>query len=191
MKIRDFLYIVIIGLALVVGWLLFDKKQRAEKANRIIKRLRKENHEIKAAYLNLFQKYLESRQNMDVGLIEEVEKLKSRFSQLDFEVHVELEGLIKEMNDGKASEAIRRMAKVVESKLKQKAKKENKQIKQGMLHNLLSSALEIGWIDKRQFENGLLLKEMRNKESHELDVQSDSKTIGQCIYAGIDILYCL
>lgn len=191
MKAKDFLYIVLIGLALVVAWLFIDKKERAEKANRIIKRLRKENHEIKSAYLGLLQKYLQSQQNVDVGLIAEVEKLKAKFNQLDFEVHIELEGLINDLNNGKANEAVRKLAKVVEAKLKEKASKENDFKGKAMLHNLLTFACTKRWIDERQLQNGLLLKESRNKESHELAVQSSSCVIGQTIFAGIDILYCL
>lgn len=191
MRTKHFLYIVLLVLALAAAWLFIDKTKRAEKANRIIKRLRKENHEIKSAYLGLLQKYLQSQQNVDVGLVAEVEKLKAKFNQLDFEVHIELEGLINDLNNGKANEAVRKLAKVVESKLKEKAAKENDFKGKAMLHNLLTYACDKKWIDQRQLENGLLLKKLRNNQSHELDVRESSISIGQCIYAGIDILYSI
>jgi len=191
MKLKDVLYAVIVGLVILIGWLFFSKKEKLEKANRIIKRLRKDKHEVMSAYLSLFQKHLNSQQNIDVGLIFEIEKLKSNYNKLDFDTHIELEGIIEYLDTGKAVEAVQKLAKLVENKLKEKSENEEQFKGNRMLHNLLVSACKFGWIDERQKENGLQLKEVRNKESHELDVNEDSKTIGQCIYAGIDILYSL
>ena len=191
MKVKDILYIIIIALGLVVLWFFEDKKERATKMDRIIKRLRKENREIKTAYLGLFEKYLKSQQNVDIGIIAELQKLQKSIDTLDFSVHIELESVISNLNEGKTTEAVRVLAKVVENKLKEKAKKDESFKGKLMLHNLLEYAKKCNWITSRQFENGLLLKDIRNKESHELDVLEDTKTLGLGIFSGIDIIYTL
>lgn len=191
MKLKNLFYILIGILGLITFWLFTDRKKRAIKANRIIKRLRKDNFEIKTAYLNLFEKYLKSQSNVDVGLIAELEKLRNSWSKLDFEVHIEIEGLVNDLNNGNSTNAVRKLAKIVESKLKEKAIKHKDFKGKPMLHNLLSFAKGKGWINSKQYENGLELKKVRNKESHEMDVKEDSISIGQSIYSGIDILYTI
>ena len=191
MKLRDILYILIAVLGLLVLWLFEDKKKRAAKANRIIKRLRKENHDIKRAYLGLFEKYLKSQQNVDVSIITELQKLKESVDNLDYTVHIELESVISNLNDGKTTEAVRVLAKVIENKLKEKAEKDESFKGKPMLHNLLDYAKKCDWISLRQFENAMLLKEIRNKESHEMDVQEETKNLGLSLYSGIDLIYAL
>lgn len=191
MKLKHVLYVIIASLGLLVVWLFISAKERAKKANRIIKRLRKDHLEVRNAYLKLFEKYLEAQQNVDIGLISEVQKLQKQISKLDFEIHAELHELINDLDNGKAINAVRRLAKVVENKLKERADADVSFKGRPMLHNLLTFAQKKKWITDRQFENALVLKEMRNKESHELDVLENSRNIGMCIYSGIDILYTL
>lgn len=191
MKVKDIFWIVILGAGALVWWLLDDKKKRAIKTDRIIKRLRKENHEIKNAYLGLFDKHLTTIKNVDIGIIEEVQKLKNNTDILDFEVHLELERVVENLTKGKSSEAVRQLAKIIEKKLKEKVKKEESFKGKAMLHNLLQFAKDCDWITPRQFENGLALKEIRNKESHELNVQEETRSVALGIFSGIDLLYTL
>ncbi len=191
MKLKDILYLIIAVLGLAVLWLFDDKKKRAIKTNRIIKRLRKENNDIKKAYLGLLEKYLKAQQNVDVGIITELQKLKQSIDNLDYTVHIELESVIVNLNEGKTSEAIRVLAKVVESKLKEKVTNDESFKGKPMLHNLLNHAKKCNWLNSRQFENAMLLKELRNKESHELDVQEETKNLGLTIFSGIDLIYTL
>ena len=191
MKNEDNSWLIIAILGLLIAWLFNDKYERAIKTDRIIKRLRKDNYETKKAYLGLFEKYLKTQQNVDVGIIAELEKLKTSVDTLDFTVHIELETVISNLNDGKTTEAVRILAKVVENKLKEKATKDESFKGKPMLHNLLTYAKKCSWITAMQFENALLLKDLRNKESHELDVFADTKTIGLSIFSGIDLIYAL
>lgn len=191
MKLKDALYIIIIALGLIIFWLFYDKQERAIKMDRIVKKLRKENYEIKTAYLELFEKYLKTQQNVDVGIIAELQKLRKSVDTLNFSVHLELENVITNLNEGKTVEAVRILAKVVENKLKEKVKKEETFKEKPMLHNLLDFAKVNNWITPRQYENALLLKEVRNKESHELDVQEETKNLGLSIFGGIDLIYAL
>lgn len=189
MKLKDFLYVVIIGLGLLVFWLLYDKQQRAEEADKIIKRLRKDNHEIKTAYLSLFEKYVQKQNNVDIGIIAEIQKLKNNIDILDFEVHIELEEVINELNAGKAKDAVRRLAKIVEHKLKEKVKKEANFKGKPMLHNLLQYAKEHNWISGNLFESCQYLRDIRNKESHELDASQESYDLSIAILSGIKVLF--
>ena len=191
MKLKDILYIIIGILGLILFWFIDDKKKRAIKTDRIIKKLRKENHDTKKTYLGLFEKYLKSQQNVDVGIISELQKLQKSIDTLDFEVHIELESVIHNLNEGKSEEAVRLLAKIIENKLKEKATKDKSFKGKLMLHNLLEYAKKCSWITLGQFENAMLLKVIRNKESHELAVQEETKNIGLSIFAGIDLIYAL
>jgi hypothetical protein len=191
MKNKDNSWLIIAILGLLIAWLFNDKYERAIKTDRIIKRLRKDNYETKKAYLGLFEKYLKTQQNVDIGIIAELEKLKTSVDTLDFTVHIELETVISNLNDGKTTEAVRILAKVVENKLKDKAIKDESFKGKPMLHNLLEHAKKCSWITLRQFENAMLLKVIRNKESHELAVQEETKTLGLSIFSGIDLIYSL
>jgi hypothetical protein len=191
MKSKDMFWLIIAVLGLLVAWLFNDKHNRAIKTDRIIKRLRKGNYDTKKAYLSLFEKYLKTQQNVDVGIIAELKKLKTTVDTLDFTVHIELEKVISNLNEGKTTEAVRVLAKVVENKLKEKATKDESFKGKPMLNNLLNYAKKCSLITPSQFENALLLKDLRNKESHELDVFADTKTIGLSIFSGIDLIYAL
>lgn len=191
MKAKDFVYVLLAVLTLLVLWLFIDKKNKAQKADRIIKRLRKDNYETKKAYLDLLEKYLKTEKNVDIGIIAELQKLRKSIDTLDFEVHIELEAVIKNLNDGKPEEAVRILAKVVENRLKEKAIKDTSFKGKPMLHNLLEFAKNCNLITVRQYENGMLLKDIRNKESHELVVLEETKNLGLCIFSGIDIIYSL
>lgn len=191
MKAKENFYIIITLLTLLIVWLFIDKRKRAIKTDRIIKRLRKDNYETKKAYLGLFEKYLKTEKNVDIGIITELQKLRQSIDTLDFEVHIELEAVIKNLNEGKPEEAVRILAKVVENKLREKALKDNSFKGKPMLHNLLEFAKNANLITLRQYENGMLLKDIRNKESHELVVLEETKNLGLCIFSGIDIIYSL
>lgn len=191
MKAKENFYLIIALLSLIIIWLFIGKRKRAVKTDRIIKRLRKDNYETKKAYLGLLEKYLKTEKNVDIGIIAELQKLRQSIDTLDFEVHIELEAVIKNLNDGKPEEAVRILAKVVENKLKEKAIKDDSFKGKPMLHNLLEFAKNCNLITVRQYENGMLLKDIRNKESHELVVLEDTKNLGLCIFSGIDIIYSL
>lgn len=191
MKLKDYLYIIIVVLSLITLWAFYDKEKRAAKANLIIKRLRKENHDIKTAYLNLLEKYIRQQNNVDIGMIQEVHKLKKNTDALDFEVHIELEDIINNLNEGKAGEAVRKLGKIIEHKLSEKAKVDEVFKGKPMLQNLLNHASKCNWITKRQFENAQLLKDIRNKESHQIASLVESRELALSILSGIDILYSI
>lgn len=191
MKAKENFFLIIALLSLIIIWLFIGKRKRAVKTDRIIKRLRKDNYETKKAYLGLLEKFLKTEKNVDIGIIAELQKLRQSIDTLDFEVHIELEAVINNLNDGKPEEAVRILAKVVENKLKEKAIKDDSFKGKPMLHNLLEFAKNCNLITVRQYENGMLLKDIRNKESHELVVLEDTKNLGLCIFSGIDIIYSL
>jgi hypothetical protein len=122
-------------------------------------------------------------------VLKELQKLKTDIDNLDQNIHIELDSVIKRVNDGENTKAIKDLAKIVENNLKVKVENDTKFKNKPMLHNLLEHALNCKWISNRQYENGMLLKEIRNKESHELAVKEESINIGIAIFAGIDILY--
>lgn len=191
MKGKDLFYAVLALTVLLLLWLFIDERERGKRKDKIIDTLRNENEELKISYLTLFQKYLEKDASIEPSIIEELEKLKSKMDKLDTPTHIELKSVIKQVNNNDGVKAVKDLAKIVENKLKDKAEKENTFKKSKSLANLLDYALDCKWINERMHKNGIFLKDIRNKESHELAVELPTHEIGIAIYGGIDILYRL
>jgi len=88
------------------------------------------------------------------------------------------------------------LATIIENILKEKIGDDaefKQKKKRYSLANLLSYAKEINIITKHEFSFGWLLKDIRNEESHELNVNSKKpenwKTIA--FFAGIEIIFKL
>lgn len=190
-KIKTILIAAISAFALIFAWLFITERERGRRKDDLIAKLAKENHELKNGYLSLLEKYLTNQGKASPDVITELQKLKSEIDDLETEVHIELDSVIRLVNQGEGTKAVKDLAKIVENKLKAKALKDAEFKKSPMLHNLLEHALKCQWITKQQFENGLLLKDIRNKESHELAVQEEPRKIGMSIFAGVDLIYTL
>lgn len=191
MKAKDWLIIATIVVVLILLWLFLSEREKAKRKDDIIDRLTKENETLKSAYLDLLMKYLKEEGGTPPNVINELKRLKDEIDHLDTEVHVELDSVIKRVSEGEGTKAVKDLAKIVETKLKEKAANDATFKKKPMLHNLLEHARDCSWISSRQYENGLKLKEIRNRESHELAVTEESREIGMTIYAGIDLIYAL
>lgn len=190
MKLKDIALVLLALIALLLLWAFIDEKERARKKDELIQKLTKENNNLKQGYLTLLEKYLKTQEKIAPDVISELQKLKSEIDHLETEVHVELDSIIKRVNEGEGTKAVKDLAKIVENKLKQKAQQDmNYNNKRPMLHDLLTHARTCQWINSRQFENGMLLKEIRNRESHELAVIEQPVNIGLAIFSAIDIIY--
>ena len=185
-----FLLLVIIILLLVLG-MFISEKEKNKRSDRIIEILTKENKRLKQAYLSLLEKYLLKIENFPPDSIVELQRLKAKTDHLDKDVHYELDTVISLVNSGHGVKAVRDLAKIVENKLKEKAENDSDFKKKPTLSNLLDFAHHSKWIKQRHFENGQLLREIRNQESHELAVKLDSLQIGLAIFSGIEILYSI
>lgn len=191
MKGKVLVYVLFGIIILALMWFFIDEIEKARRKDLIIDILSKENEQLKQGYLSLLEKYLKTQEKVSPDIIEELKKLKSKIDNLDTEVHVELESVIKKVNNGDCINAVMDLAKIVEHKLKEKALKDESFKKKPMLHNLLEHAVNCNWINQRQYENGLLLKDVRNKYAHELAVNEESRSIGISIFAGIDLIYTI
>ncbi len=178
-------------LALIVLWLFLNERAKNKRKNEIIDRLKNDNFNLKQNYLALFEQIIIAQNNVEPSVLAELQKLKSEFDGLDQSIHIELDSVIKRVNAGEHAKGVKDLAKIVEYSLKNKASKDETFKNKPMLHNLLEHAHNCKWITPRQFQNGLLLKEIRNKESHELAVEEQEFNIGLAIFAGIDILYTI
>ncbi len=178
-------------IALIAIWLFIDERQRLRKKESLIEKLNQEKESFKKAYLELLTRYLKDEKSMTPDLVEEINKLKNNTDNLDADVHVELDSVLNQMKNGKGSKAVKDLAKIVENELKKKVRQDHKFKQKPMLHNLLKYARDCNWISKLQFENGLKLKDIRNKESHELAVRVNKRELGLTLFAGIDLLYAL
>lgn len=191
MKGKVLFYVLIVIIILIITWVFINEREKARRKDLIIDKLSKENEQLKHGYLSLLEKYLKTQKKVSPDVIEELQNLKSKIDNLETEIHVELESIIKKVNDGEGANAVMELAKIVEHKLKEKALNDESFKKKPMLHNLLEHAVNCNWINKRQYENGLLLKEVRNKYAHELDVNEESRNIGMSIFAGVDLIYTI
>jgi len=191
MKLKDVIVVLALITALVVIWFFLNERNRSQRLELIISKLRKENRELKSAYLKLFEGYLRKTEGVEPSILSELKQLKETVDNLDRGTHIELTSVIKRVNDNEGTKAVKDLAKIVETKLKEKALKDANFNKKPTLHNLLEHAKACMWIPSRTYENGLLLKEIRNKESHELAVEYPRHQIGIAIFTGIEILYSL
>lgn len=188
MKGKNIVIVVLLGLLLfLLGWTM-NERERAKRKDKIMDRLREENKELKMAYLALLEKFLEAN-GVEPSVLEELHRLKSEIDEMETEMHVELESVIKRISDGEGIKAVKDLAKIVESVLKEKARQdESFRNRRPMLNDLLVYAKEKGLICSRLYENGLKLKELRNLESHELAPSCSKLEIGLSVFAGIEII---
>ncbi len=176
---------------LLLVWLFVDERERSNRLSKIVNKLTKENEDLKRGYFELLEKYLETQSNVAPDVISELQMLKSKTDNLELAVHYEIDSVIRLVNQGDGAKAVKDLAKIVETKLKEKVVTDQTFKKQPKLHFLLEHARDCNWIKPRAFENGMLLKDIRNEESHELAVQKKSIEIGIAIFGGIEILYAL
>ncbi|MDF3026921.1 MAG: hypothetical protein K0S23_1228 [Fluviicola sp.] len=188
MKGKNIVIVVLLGLLLfLLGWTM-NERERARRKDKMMDRLREENKELKMAYLSLLEKFLKAN-GVEPSVLEELHKLKSEIDEMETEIHVELESVIKRISDGEGTKAVKDLAKIVENTLKEKAKTdESFTNRRPMLNDLLLYAKEKGLICSRLYENGLKLKELRNLESHELAPSCSKLEIGMSVFAGIEII---
>lgn len=188
MKGKDIAIVFLSIIALVVLWLFIDERQKAKRKDEIIDRLQDENRRTKMAYLSLLENFLQQTGEVEPNVIEELHRLKSKIDQLDTAVHIELDSVIKKVTEGEGTKAVKDLAKIVENVLKEIAFRDATFTKAPMLHNLLEYAKTKGLICSRLYENGMKLKEIRNKESHELAPTCSKLEIGMSVFAGIEII---
>jgi hypothetical protein len=191
MKIKNFIIALVSIIALIILWLFLDERNKSKRKEEIIDRLTKENQSLKSSYLELLQNFLKAQGNTPPNVIEELKRLKNQIDHLETGVHIELDSVIKLVHEGQGTKAIRDLTKIVENKLKEKALNDESFKKTPMLNNLLEHAFHCKWISSRQYENACKLKDIRNKESHELAVVVDNLEIGMSIFTGIDIIYTI
>jgi hypothetical protein len=191
MRQRDIMMILIIAVILIVGFLFINEVKKNELKDKIIRRLVNENDELKKAYLDLLQKHLLISENTPKDVIVDIERLKEQAVNLNKDVHIELGSVIDNVRNNNGVKAVRELGKIIETVLKEKALKDEKFKKKPTLNNLLEHAKICNWIKPNELAYGELIREIRNKESHELNVQVEPHKVGLAIYAGIDIIYTL
>lgn len=188
MKGKNIAIVFLSIIVLVVLWLFIDERQKAKRKDEIIDRLQDENRRIKMAYLSLLENFLKQTGEVEPNVIEELHRLKSKIDQMDTAIHIELDSVIKKVTEGEGTKAVKDLAKIVENVLKDVAVRDATFTKTPMLHNLLEYAKNRGLICSRLYENGMKLKEIRNKESHELAPVCSKLEIGMSVFAGIEII---
>lgn len=191
MKAKDILNVILAAIVLLFLWMFIDEREKGKRKDELIEKLKKENLSLKVGYFNLLEKYLRATNNAEPSTLKELEKLKTEIDFLDTATHQELNSVIRHVDENEGAKAVKDLAKIVENHLKDKVKNDKSFSKKPMLHNLLEHAHQCHWINEQMFSFSKLLKDIRNKESHELAVQIPSRLIGLAIFTGIDIIYSL
>ena len=117
--------IVIGSLLFILGGFVFafgNEKIKNKKKDRENNDLKNENERLKNGYLTLLEKYLLTQNSIEPSVITELQDLKMNIDQLETKVHIELDSVIKQVNNGEGPKAIKDLAKIVENKLKEKVK---------------------------------------------------------------------
>jgi hypothetical protein len=120
-----------------------------------------------------------------------IKKAVKEIEEADVGTHKELESITRHLVSKEYAKAIREPAKIVEVKLKEKIANDDTYNKRPVLQFLLEHAKNCKWISNQDFENTLHIKEIRNKESHELSVNSSPLEAGLAVFAGIKVLYAV
>lgn len=191
MKLRNIIIAGLIAIILILIWLFVREQKRAELKDSIIRRLEEENEELKANYIDLLIAFMEAKNLADKSIINDLEELKKKSDHLGSSIHVELEHAIEMMREGKGTKAVKEIAKIVEHLLKEKISKETEKPKNSSLAVMLSFAKDKRWIQPHEEGYGHLIRQIRNKESHEVGVKVENHVICLAIYSGIQIIYGL
>lgn len=191
MKAKDIGIAILILLVIAGIWLFVNEKKKNNLLEKVVDRLTNENESLKKSYLDLLQRYLIIQKETAPDILEELEKLKDQFVTLNKDVHIELKSVIQHMDNGNGAKAVKDLAKIIENILKEKVLQDQSFKKKPMLANLLEHAKNCNWINPQEHAYGELLREIRNKESHELNVQVEPHRIGLAIFSGIQIIYSL
>lgn len=172
-------------------WWLINEKTKSALKDRTIRHLTDEKDEIRRAYLDLLQRFMLLNNNPSPDVLKELERLKELTVNLDREVHLAIDKVISLINDGHYEVAIRDLAKIIENILEPRIKQDVTFKKKHDLKNYLEHAKDGKWIKAHEHSFGELLRIIRNKDSHELNVEINPHQFGLAVFAGIEIIYSL
>jgi hypothetical protein len=178
-------------LLLAVTWAFINDERKLVLQGRAIAKLQDENKKLKIAYLGLLEKVLRLENKLTPDVMKELSLLKEKAQILDQLVHIELESVIKLVNEGHGEKAVMDLAKIIENVLKLKAEKEGVFKKKPTLNNLLEHAGVSNWLNPEEIAVANHLRNLRNEESHQLAVRKPSHEIGFAIFGGIKLIYTL
>lgn len=174
---------------LAVGGFVWAINER-NKANELSKALNKRE----SSYLKLLNEYTQKQKSFSEEIKSQLIDLRKNYEGINDAVSVELK-IISELIDNNHEEiAIAKLTKVIENILKEKHIKEGKARDEKscpQLYKMLENALELNWISNNEFNFSNLLREQRNKESHELAVKFSTNWKNISFLAGIEIIYKL
>jgi len=165
--------------------------------NEKIKKQKSKIEELEKDKLLLLKEHLSSNESkLGSELRTQIERLIEEYKGINEDIVSELVSILQLININEETKAIRSLATIIENILKEKIGDDaefKQKKKRYSLANLLSYAKEINIITKHEFSFGWLLKDIRNEESHELNVNSKKpenwKTIA--FFAGIEIIFKL
>lgn len=149
---------------------------------------------IENEYLKLLQAYMFKVKELPLGIKEQIEYLIEHYQGIDSEISSELIRILRMVEGKQQSEAIMKLAKVVENILKEKFVKEKvyeSKHKCPSLFELVKQAFHNKWISTREQKFIELIREPRNEEAHSLNVVFNPNEFFIYLLSGIEILHTL
>ena len=180
---------VIIGLSLIAGILIFVLIEDKKKLNANKKRI----DDLELDRLKLIQESLKNS-NLTNEVKNQISKLITDYENLDENVTNELISILSLIEINQEEKAIKDLAKIVENILFDKFKKEEefKKFKTFIpLANLIEYAKKIKLFNKKEYNASCILREIRNEESHKLNLKYGSNWQMIGLLGGIEIIFKL
>tara|TARA_B100001115_G_scaffold182173_1_gene177844 strand:+ start:574 stop:1143 length:570 start_codon:yes stop_codon:yes gene_type:complete len=183
MKGKDIAIGVLTIIAGVLILLLIDEQNRSKKKDLKIKGLRKQNKD-------LLTRTLKEKEQIPEDIKSQLIKLIDQYEGVEENVCNELIGVLALIEIGQEVKAIKDLAKIIENLLKEKYKEEKpfKGKKFIPLAKLIEYAKSKSFFNDREYNTACILRDFRNEESHQLNVNDSRNMTTLALIGGIELI---
>lgn len=182
-------------IAILLLWLSYELMEK--------KKLDKENESLKKDRLKLIKEYLKIAKEIPSEIKSQIEKLVTEYEDLDQKVARELLDVLNLIEQKMEPKAIATLAKIIENLLKDKFSEEilngkfsddeefKKRKKSITFQKAIEYAKSVKFLTDHEYNLTNLLREYRNKSSHELGVKFSKNWQTIAFLTGIEIVFKL
>jgi len=171
MKKHQFYISIAIAVGIIILWLNYDRMQKGKRIEEL-------------------EKLIDQNQEVDADLKKKLQKLIHQYQGVNPKVSNELISALALIEIKQKSKAAFSLAKIIENLLKKRYQNDEKFKSKSRVsfHKLLDHAKESNDISSDQYFFAKGLKEIRNEEGHELDVEKDDSWFKSALYIGIGLI---
>lgn len=190
MKKRDVIILICIVIIFAIIFAFIKQVERNKWLEKIAAKAEGERDYYKKAYLNKLETML-VKSEAPSEILKELEALKDHYENLDIEVHKQLNTVIKLLNDDHKEKAIFDLSKIVEVLLKKSYQKIEQKKCKIRFYQLLDYAKGKNWFNEVDHSFAMNIKQIRNEEGHQLNVEIDTNEAYLAIFSGIHLAHKL